>query len=458
MSQVVKPSINSLIKEGNLKGLSEELNTLSPFEIADLISNKSEEDQSLLFSALSMPLAIEAFQYFSQRIQKRIIHTLPASKAAELLRDLPPDERTNFLQDLPKSIVDELVKLLPYEEQIVTLTLLNYPEGSVGRLMTTDYLAVKMDWTVEQVLDHILAYGHDSETINDLYIIDNDGKLLDDFKIRELLFLPRKMRVYNISDHKFTALLANENAEDAIAVFQKNDRIALPVIDDQGKLLGIVTIDDILSLSNEEATEDIQKIGGVEALDEPYMQTPFLELMKKRAGWLVVLFVGEMFTASALSYFEFELNKAVVLALFLPLIISSGGNAGSQASTLIIRAMSLGEIKLRDWWRIAKREIASGFFLGTILGAVGFLRVGSWNYLFHLYGEHWALIGLTIFFSLIGVVLWGTLSGAMLPLILRFCRLDPATSSAPFVATLVDVAGVIIYFLTAILILRGTLL
>lgn len=230
------------------------------------------------------------------------------------------------------------------------------------------------------------------------------------------------------------------------------------MINSEGILLGIVTIDDILRLSNEEATEDIQKIGGMEALDEPYMQASFMDLMRKRAGWLILLFVGETFTATALGYFEDKIAQAVVLSLFLPLIVSSGGNAGSQASTLVIRAMALGEISLRDWWKVVKREVLSGIFLGTILGIIGFFRVSIWGLFSNIYGEHWLLIAMTIGLSLIGVVLWGTLLGAVLPLVLRKVGADPATSSAPFVATLVDVVGIIIYFLIAIAILTGTLL
>lgn len=379
-------------------------------------------------------------------------------QAAALLKDLSPDDRTNFLQELPRDIIDELIKLLPHDERILTLTLLGYPEGSVGRLMTPDYIAIKMDWTIEQVLDHIQAYGHDSETINVIYVIDDENKLLDDIKLKDILFVPRLSKVRSIANHQFVALSVYDSDEDAIHAFRYYDRIVLPVIDEKGILLGVVTIDDILRLANDEATEDMQKIGGMEALNEPYMQAPFLELIRKRAGWLVILFLGEMFTATAMGYFEEEIAKAVVLALFLPLIISSGGNAGSQASTLVIRAMALGEVQLKDWWKIFKLEILSGLVLGTILGIIGFFRVTIWNFFSNIYGQYWLKIALTVGISLIGVVLWGSLCGALLPLILRRIGVDPATSSAPFVATIVDVTGLIIYFLIAMNILKGTLL
>lgn len=324
--------------------------------------------------------------------------------------------------------------------------------------MTPDYIAVKEDWTVEKVLDHIIAYGHDSETISIIYVVDDQGRLIDDIRIRDFFFVPRSSTVKSIADGRFVALSIDDSDRTVINIFRKYDRTALPVIDEKGILKGIVTIDDVLRLSNRESSADIQKLGGLEALDEPYLQTPFLSLIKKRAGWLILLFLGEMFTATALGYFADEIEKAVVLALFLPLIISSGGNSGSQATTLIIRAMALGEVRLRDWWRIMRREVTSGLVLGIILGTVGFLRVTAWHTFFNSYGEHWILIAMTIFFALIGVVLWGTLVGAILPLILRFLRFDPATSSAPLVATMVDVTGLVIYFMIATLILSGTLL
>lgn len=442
----------------NMELSTETLEALSPFEIADLICQKDLSEQTRIFSLLPLDIAIETFDYLPLRDQKKIINALDPKQSAALLGSLWPDDRTQFLEELSPTAVEALTKLLPNEERILTYTLLGYPEGSVGRLMTPDYLAVHLEWSVEDVLNHIRRYGHDSETINVIYVIDDEEKLLDDINLKEFLFVPRDYKVKDLSDSKFIALSVYDNAEQTIKVFQQNDRIALPVIDEKNILLGIVTIDDILRLSNSEATEDIQKIGGTQALDEPYMNTPFLELMKKRGGWLIVLFVGELLTTSVMSYFEEELARAIILSLFIPLIISSGGNAGSQASTLIIRAMALGEVKIKDTWRVIKREMASGLFLGTVLGSIGFFRVFLWNSFSNAYGEYWMLIGFTLFFSLLGVVLCGTISGAVLPLLMRYLKIDPATASAPFVATFVDVAGILIYFLLAILILSGTLL
>lgn len=450
--------IKHLIYEGDLATVKYILKTLPAYKIAEILSDLKENVCTLTFEILDFPLAVEVFGILSPRIQKSLLYSLSNTQTANILNALTPDDRTDFLQEMPRAMVNDLIKYLPLEQRQETLTLLGFPEGSVGRLMTPDYIAVKADWTVEKVLNYLLEYGHDSETISLLYVIDDYGKLIDDVKLRDFLFIPRNQTVESLMDHRFVALSVADDDETAINLFRNYDRVALPVIDDKGILLGIVTIDDVLRLSDKEATEDIQKIGGQAALDEPYMNTPFLSLMKKRAGWLTILFLGEMLTATALGFFEDEISKAVVLALFLPLIISSGGNAGGQATTLIIRAMALGEVKLQDWWKVIRREIASGLFLGIVLGIIGFARIAIWSQFTNIYGEHWVLIGITIFFSLIGVVLWGTISGATFPLLLRALGVDPATSSAPFVATVVDVTGVIIYFLLALFILSGTVL
>src|SRR5438270_4776203 len=330
--------------------------------------------------------------------------------------------------------------------------------------MTPDFIAIDDNWTVKEVLDHIREFGRDSETLNVIYVVDDRGKLIDDLRMREFLLRPLEAKVSDIRDRTFVALKVNDSQEEALNAFRKYDRVALPVVDSSGVLVGIVTSDDMLDVAEEEATEDIQKFGGMEALDEPYMRISLLRMVRKRAGWLVILFLGEMLTATAMSNYQDEIAKAVVLALFLPLIISSGGNSGSQASTLIIRAMALGEVTLRDWFRVASREIRAGLSLGVILGVIGAGRVALWSivgdrYMHRqLYGPHWPLVALTVGAALVGVVLWGSLSGSMLPFILRRVGADPATSSAPFVATLVDVTGLIIYFSIALLIMRGAML
>ncbi|HNW59905.1 MAG TPA: magnesium transporter, partial [bacterium] len=328
----------------------------------------------------------------------------------------------------------------------------------IGRLMTTEYIAVREEWPLQRVFNHIRRTGRDAETLNVIYVVDKKGQLIDDLHIRLILLADPKSKIADIMDRHFVALRAMDDRESAVQVFREYDRTALPVIDSNGILIGIVTVDDVLDVMQEEVTEDIQKIGGSEALDEPYLRIALPTMIQKRARWLVALFLGEMLTASAMGYFEAEIARAVVLALFIPLIISSGGNSGSQAATLVIRAMAIGEVRLSDWWRVMHREILSGLSLGLILGTIGLIRVTIWQHFFHLYGPHWFLIALTVGLSLIGVVLWGTLAGSMLPFLLRKLGTDPAASSAPFVATLVDVTGLVIYFSMAALILGGILL
>ncbi|MDP4217542.1 MAG: magnesium transporter, partial [Bacteroidota bacterium] len=306
------------------------------------------------------------------------------------------------------------------------------------------------------VIRHIRAVGKDSETIDVIYVVDEKGIFIDDIRIREIILAQPEKKIEDVIDNRYIALNVNDDQEKAYQVFKMNNRVALPVLDNNQLLLGIVTIDDVLWVASEEFSEDIQKIGGAEALDEPYLDIRFGKLIKKRVGWLIILFLSEMLTTTAMQYFNVELGKVLVLGIFIPLTISAGGNSGSQASTLIIRAMALGEITLTDWWRILRRELLSGLTLGLILGAVGFIRIELWQYLgFFNYGPHHILIADIIFLSLIGIVLWGSVIGSMLPIVLKRLGLDPATSSAPFVATLVDVTGIIIYFSVAYLLLRG---
>jgi magnesium transporter len=319
--------------------------------------------------------------------------------------------------------------------------------------MTPDYIAVKKTWNVDKVLTHIRQYGKDSETIDVIYVIDSNGALLDDIRIREILLADPETKVNTLMDSRLIALNANDPQEEAINIFRMNNRVALPVTDNENVLLGIVTVDDILWIANEEYTEDIQKIGGTEALDEPYLDINLFKLVKKRIGWLVILFLSEMLTTTAMQSYGPEIQAVTMLAFFVPLIISSGGNSGSQASTLIIQAMALGEVTLEDWWKVMRREILSGLMLGVILGIIGFLRVSLWTTFSNIYGAHWLLMAFTVCFALVGVVLWGSLAGSMLPIVLKKLGFDPATSSAPFVATLVDVTGLMIYFNIALIIM-----
>ncbi len=452
--------ITSLIQEGEFFKLKEALKNFEPSEVVELIEEEEEREQLIIFRLLPLQLATEVFEYLDLDIQKHFLANLSQDKISEILNEMSPDDRTALLEFLPDDLVRELIQTLSEPERKVTLELLGYPEYSVGRLMTPDYIAIRENWTVLQVLEYIRRHGGQSETLNVLYVTDERGKLIDDIRIREFLLAGPEVRVSELMDRRFVSLSSMQDQEEAIDEFRRNDRVALPVINDQGILFGIVTIDDILDIREEEDTEDIQKLGGSEALDEPYLATSIWNMVKKRAGWLVILLLGEMLTTSAMHHFEDDLQRAAVLGLFIPLIISAGGNAGSQATSLIIRAMSLGEFTVADWWMILRRELLSGLLLGLILGVVGSLRIVLWaKYIDPGYfGPFWLLIAVTVGFSLLGIVLWGALAGAMLPMLLKRLGLDPATSSAPFVATLVDVTGLIIYFSVATTVLRGTLL
>jgi magnesium transporter len=446
-----------LIATEDVLEIREFLNNLNISDVAALVYEYPDYATQII-NNLSIHRASSTFKILDLPVQKKVIQELAPAKTAELLNELPADDRTDFLEELPSEVVKELIRLLNPEERKTTLSLLGYPEDSVGRLMTPDYIAVQVDWKVQEVLDHIREVGKNVETIDVIYVVNDKGEFVDDVRIREILLASPEKMIGDIIDHRSIVLNVNDDQESANNAFKMNNRVALPVIDDKNILLGIVTIDDVLWVASEEFTEDIQKIGGTEALDEPYLEMPLLKLFKKRIVWLVVLFLGEMLTATAMGYFEDEIAKAVVLALFVPLIISSGGNSGSQASTLIIQAMALGEITISDWWRVIRRELLSGLLLGTVLGVIGFIRVVTWNSIFHTYGEHGTRVGVTVGCSLIGVVLWGTVAGSMLPIVLKKLGADPATSSAPFVATLVDVTGLVIYFSTAYLFMQGILL
>ena len=447
-----------MIEARDFAALREVFREWPPADVAEVILDLPEDEQVIIFRVLPHALAADVFEYLDFDAQQTLLRAMAHEQVVAILNEMAPDDRTALLEELPSAAARQLIRLLTPEERRVATALLGYPEDSVGRLMTPDFIAVHEDWTVQQVLDYVREHGRDSETLNFVYVVDDRGKLIDDVRMREFLLRPLTTKVSEIRDASFAALNVTDSQQDALNVFRRYDRAALPVVDSSGILVGIVTSDDMLDVAEEEATEDIQKLGGSEALDAPYLTIRFPYMIRKRAPWLVILFLSEMLTATAMGFFSDEIAKAVVLALFVPLIISSGGNSGSQATTIVIRAMALGEVMLRDWWKVMRREVFSGLTLGTILGTIGFLRIAVWSQLFQLYGPHWALIGLTIFFSLIGVVMWGTLTGSMLPFALRRVGLDPATASAPFVATLVDVTGLIIYFTVAFLILRGTLL
>src|SRR5216110_550328 len=395
-----------MIEARDFAALREVFREWAPADLAEVIVDLPEDEQVIIFRVLPHDLAADVFEYLDFDAQQTLLRAMAHEQVVAILNEMAPDDRTALLEELPSAAARQLIRSLTPEERRVATALLGYPEDSVGRLMTPDFIAVREDWTVQQVLDYIREHGQDSETLNVIYVVDDRGKLIDDVRMREFLLRPLTAKVSQIRDETFVALNVNDSQQDALNVFRRYDRVALPILDSSGVLVGIVTSDDMLDVAEKEATEDIQKFGGMEALDEPYMRIPLWRMVRKRAGWLVILFLGEMLTATAMANYQDEIAKAVVLALFLPLIISSGGNSGSQASTLIIRAMALGEVTLRDWWRVMRREFLAGLTLGGILGAIGFIRIALWAQFSNVYGPHWFLVALTVAISLVGVVLW----------------------------------------------------
>lgn len=444
--ELIAKQTELLVENGNISQLKTFLNNLNISDVEDLI-DEFPDYASLFIETLSINRAVNVFRILDVPTQERIIEKLPGNKISELINELPPDDRTSLFAELKDhELMHRLVSLLPPEDRKEVFILLSYPEHSIGRLMNPDFIAINQYDTIEQALLYIRKNGKNYESIDVIYILDDKGVLLDDLRIKELLINDPSTSISELMDSRLISLNAMDPEEEAIKIFKMNNRVALPVIDSQGVLLGIVTIDDVLWVANEEYSEDMQRMGGTAALEEPYLDLPIHRLVGKRAGWLIVLFIGELLTASVMQHFEDQLAQVIVLAMFLPLMISSGGNSGSQASTLIIQAMATGEVKLKDWWRVFRREIISGASLGIILGAIGFLRIYVWHFIFpDLYGDLWMMVGFTVSLALVGIVLWGSLIGSMLPFLLKKLGADPATSSAPFVATIVDVTGLIIY-------------
>lgn len=458
LNRLVGPEIGELLAQRRFDQLRAALVDFEAADIADLVDGLASEQAALVFRLLPRDLATEVFSYLDSEQQQSLIANLGTERVAGLLNALDPDDRTALLEELPAEVAQRLIALLTPAERSITQAILGYPEQSAGRLMTPDYVRVKAEWTVARAMEHIRKYGHDAETVNVIYVIDEHGRLIDELPIRQFLLADPQQTVDSLMDRKVVALSATDDREEAVRLMQHYDCIALPVVDSRGILVGIVTADDVADVAEEEATEDIQKLGGMEALDAPYLESGLGRMLRKRAGWLSILFLGQMLTATAMGYFAGEIERAVVLALFLPLIISSGGNAGSQATSLVIRAMAVGEVVLRDWWRVLSRELLTGLALGVWLGAIGVARVVLWPDHAGRYGEHFLALGLAVGASTVGVVTFGAFAGSMLPFLLRLLRLDPAAASAPFVATVVDVTGVVIYFSVAAVMLHGTLL
>jgi magnesium transporter len=458
LGTLLKPDYENLIREKDWKALRAAFTDLDPPDLAEILEDFPVQDSAVVFRILPRDQAAVIFEYLPLELQTKLVQSLADEQLVKLLNDMSPDDRTRLFEELPPEVTRRALASLAPSELKIARQLLGYPENSAGRYMTPEYMAVRPDMSAAEAMAYIRKHGKHRETLNVIYVTNDKGKLLDDLKLATLVMSDPDAKIKDLNDGQLFSIPATADREEVVAAFEKYDRVALPVTDSQGALVGIITIDDVLDVAEEEATEDIQKLGGMQALEAPYMDSSFLDMIRKRAGWLAVLFVGEMFTATAMGYFEREIARAVVLALFVPLIISSGGNSGSQATSLIIRSLAVRELELRDWWRVAGRELLSGLVLGSILAVIGFVRIALWPARTSLYGEHYLWVAAAVALSLVGVVTFGTLTGSMLPFALRRLGLDPAAASAPFVATLVDVSGLVIYFSTASLVLRGLLL
>ena len=439
-------------------------------DIAEPLNHLPVEAAAKVVAALPFTLAVQLFDEPELERRGDIVEELQVPVAAPLVDALSADQQVELYREMSAEGRAKLLPFLGAGTRETLRALMNYPETSAGGIMTTEFVSVPKTWTADEVKRYIAEVGEAKETVYAIYILEPaDNTLLRVISLREVMMVPGNTTVLEIGDDRPPITVDPlVDREDAARLISKYNLLALPVIDDRHRMVGIVTVDDIIDALVSENTEDVQKLGGMEAIDEPYLQIRFVEMLKKRAGWLAILFVGETFTAQAMGHFQGEIDKATVLALFVPLIISSGGNSGSQSTSLIIRAMALKEVALRDWWRVVIRELPTGVFLGTMLGAIGFCRILLWQLLSQHpllglaigkdYGPHYLLLATTVFLALIGVVTFGSLAGSMLPFILRRFKLDPASASAPFVATLVDVTGLVIYFLVASLLLHNTLL
>jgi len=442
--------------------LQEALGELRPADIAEALRELPPEAAAKVMASLPFDLAVQVFDdpeltrhrcAIIQRIDPRkvgpLIEAMSADQQADLFREVPPEERPVLLATVSEATRTSLQNLL------------RYPPETAGGIMTTEYVSIPSSWDVARALSLIAEVGGRKETVYAIYIVDPETQeLVHVVSLRELMTAAREDNVLEVGSRRSPLTVSAEtDREEAARLISKYNLLAIPVVDGERRMLGIVTVDDVLDALVEETTEDVQRFGGMEALDAPYMEIGFGEMIKKRAGWLCALFVSEMLTATAMQRFQGEIERAAVLAMFIPLVMSSGGNSGSQATSLVIRALALQELRLRDWWRIAVRELPTGLVLGAILGVIGFVRIVLWqNIGIFSYGPHYFLLAIAVGLALVGIVAFGSLAGSMLPFLLKRIGFDPASASAPFVATLVDVTGLVIYFSVAYLILHGTLL
>ncbi len=451
--------LREAIRRQNGVFVAEQLKELYPPDIAEIFNKLKIEEAKYVYKQLDEQVAADVLVELEDDVREEFLASLTSKEIAEHIDNMDSDDAADVIAELPDDVQDEVLSHMEDSEQASDIVdLLNYDENTAGGLMATELVRVHVNSNSVECVREIREQADVVENIYTIYVVDDDEKLVGLLSLKKLVISPTRSNVADIYDPKVISVKTNTDAEEVANIMDKYNLVVVPVVDALGRLVGRITIDDIVDVRREEETEDAQKMAGVEAFDEPYMSLSIYEILKKRVGWLVVLFLGETLTASAMGFFENEIAKVVILALFVPLIISSGGNTGSQASTLVIRALALGEITVRSWWTIIKREIKVGLILGIILGIIGFLRVVIWSQFTTIYGPHWMEIGLIVGFSLVGVVLWGNTIGSLFPLILKRFGFDPAVSSAPFVATLVDVTGLIIYFSVASLLLGSVVM
>jgi len=451
--------LKKLIRSGNWTEAVNLSERLHPSDVAANMQQLSERQQRSLFKLLSTRTASSVLPHLPYFEQFVLLHARSRSDMREIVNEMDVDDRMRLLDELPENAWQQMVDELSAPERELTERLASYPENTAAHHLTPYYISIKPSMRASEALEEVRRKGGAAETVDVVYIVAPSGLLIDDLRLATLVMADPNQVVTSLNDSPLVVVRDTDPLEDVLATFEKYDRLALPVVDKDNHMMGILTVDDVMDVARKFATRDIQKFGGMEAVDAPYFRVRLKEMLRRRGGWLALLFLGEMLTATAMSHFETEIARAVVLALFVPLIISSGGNSGSQATSLLIRSLALRELSVRDWWKVFGRELLLGISLGAFLGAIGFLRIIAWEWL-HItsYGPHYLLVAATVWLSLIGVVGFGTLAGSMLPFILRSLGADPATSSAPLVATLVDVTGLVIYFGTARLVLQGVIL
>lgn len=457
--QLIKPEFEELIEAKDWVGLKEVLDDVPAVDISELLVELNGSVAVVVFRLLKKSVAADVFAELPSGKGVELLELFNRQQLSDVMSNLEPDEQVALMEELPGHLTQSVMNSMKIEDQKQIKKLLGYPEESVGRLMTPRYVRVKSDWTVDRSMKHIRKYAEIAETLNVIYVVNDKEHLIDDLKITQIIVADPENTIESIMDSSFTTLSAFDDQEEAVKMFAKYDRVALPVVDSDGILVGIVTVDDVIDVAEEETTEDMQKMAAMDALDDYYSQTSISSMVKKRLGWLIVLFVGQILTALTMGQYEELLSKVVFLSFFVPLIISSGGNSGAQAATLVIRALATDDIKPEDWKKVFMRELISGLALGALIGLLGFVTLMMWELIAgDPFGYQMVMTALVVAISLLTIVLFGNFIGAMLPFILSRLGLDPAVSSAPFVATIVDVTGIIIYFSIAILFLGKILL